>query len=163
MYITRTGDTGTSHERANIDRDGTITDMGHTVRLAALIRAWREQRGLSINRARRLAGVTRVTWTRWEQGTLPYRHHWPAIERTIGWRPGSVAAVLGGGDPTPADEVDYTDPETGEVYDTDEVERRLWELWPAMGMGQAREHIRKYRRDRAARRGHELHTPRDVT
>lgn len=160
MYITRTGDTGTLRERADIDRDGIIAHMGHTVRLAALIRAWREQRGLSINRARRLAGVTRVTWTRWEQGTLPYRHHWPVIERTIGWQPGSVAAVLDGGDPTPTDEVDYTDPETGEVY-VDPVEQRLWELWPAMGMDQAREHIRKYRQDRAARRG--LQPPRDVT
>src|SRR5690606_42102162 len=103
--------------------------MGHTVRLAALIRAWREQRGLSINRARRDAGVTRVTWTRWEQGTLPYRHHWPAIERTIGWRPGSGAAVPGGGDPTPADTAAYTDPGSREANHTGPAGERAGEAW----------------------------------
>lgn len=141
--------------------------MNNTPRLADRIRARREQLRLSVRRASRDARVTRITWDRWEKGTLPYERHWRAIERVLGWEPGSVQVILAGGEPAT---IDHLDPVTMEQY-TDPVERRLWELWPAFaldgdaedGQAQAREHIYKFRRDRAARRGHQLHTPRNLT
>lgn len=147
--------------------------MRDTARLAAQVRAWRTRRRLSLRAAARHAGVRRETWERWEAGSLPRDSHYAAIQHTLGWEEGSVEAVLGGGNPTPVDRISYVDPETGEVY-ADTVERRLWELWPALaleygdgshaealGRQDARAHIYQHRARRASRVP--LNPPGDVT
>jgi transcriptional regulator with XRE-family HTH domain len=125
--------------------------------LATIIRSRREQRGLSTRRAAALAGVSKGAWAGWENGAVPYHQHRRGIEAALQWRPGSVQAVLQGGEPTPVETPDYRDPDTGELY-VAEVERRLWELVPvlaldygdapdaeALARAEAREHIRLHR------------------
>lgn len=48
---------------------------------------------------------------RYEAGTLA------AVEATLGWKPGSISTVLGGGDPAP---------------ETDEALARLLAAWPTL-------------------------------
>ncbi len=80
-------------------------------RLGNHVRERRLVLGLSTQKAADQASVSRQTWINIENGarrTNAANH--AALERTLRWRPGSVAAVLNGDDPTP---LAYTSPETG--------------------------------------------------
>lgn len=62
----------------------------------------RRQLGLSQSRAASLARASRTSWVAWEKGTAtPEDYSYVKIERALEWAPGSVAAVLAGGEPTP--------------------------------------------------------------
>src|SRR5438445_2109735 len=70
--------------------------------LAGTMQARRRELGLSQSRAAKLADVTRSTWVNWETGAaVPYDSNYVKIERALGWEPGSVYAILGGGQPQP--------------------------------------------------------------
>lgn len=57
---------------------------------------------LNQSEAPRRAGVTRPVWLAWEKGeSTPRDSNWAKIERTLEWAPGSVAAILQGGEPSP--------------------------------------------------------------
>ncbi|TBL29073.1 XRE family transcriptional regulator [Verrucosispora sp. SN26_14.1] len=81
-----------------------MDEGGRRERLAQKIKKRRlEDLGLSVSAAARAAGIDRATWTSAEKGdrdTQP--HNWAGIERALNWRPGSIAAILEGGHPTPA-------------------------------------------------------------
>lgn len=62
----------------------------------------RRQLGLTQAEAALRADVARRTWFQWEKGvTIPNVANWPLIDDACEWERGSVAAVLGGGAPTP--------------------------------------------------------------
>jgi lambda repressor-like predicted transcriptional regulator len=69
-------------------------------RLTRLVVARRRELGLSIRGAATTAGLARNTWTTLENGThrLTDRSY-STVEATLGWAPGSIAAILAGGDP----------------------------------------------------------------
>lgn len=74
-------------------------------RRAALGAAIRQRR-LALRRTEReaakLAQIARNTWSGAEKATVRTSEHvWPGIEHALDWEPGSVAAILSGGDPTP--------------------------------------------------------------
>lgn len=59
---------------------------------------------MSVSKAAQAAGIDRATWSSAEKGdraTQP--HNWAGIERALDWKTGSIAAILDGGEPTPAD------------------------------------------------------------
>ncbi|MEW2474654.1 helix-turn-helix domain-containing protein [Micromonospora gifhornensis] len=79
-----------------------MDEVGRRVRLAEMIRTRRLELGLSVSAVARTAGIDRATWASAEKGerdTQP--HNWAGIERALNWRPGSIASILAGGDPTP--------------------------------------------------------------
>ncbi len=70
-------------------------------RLAEVIRTRRLELGLSARSASDAAGINRATWAAAEST----RHRlgerlWAPVERALAWGPGSVAAILDGGQPT---------------------------------------------------------------
>ena len=70
--------------------------------LGGYIAERRRQLGLSQSRAATKAGVSRTSWVAWEKGTAtPEDYNHVKIERALQWQPGSVDAILAGGDPTP--------------------------------------------------------------
>jgi DNA-binding XRE family transcriptional regulator len=76
-------------------------DDSHRQRLADLVKRRRTQLQLSTVRAAQEAKLSRQTWQNLESAarrTNPANH--TAIERVLRWAPGSVAAILDGGDPT---------------------------------------------------------------
>lgn len=99
--------------------------------LADLITKRRMELGLSDTQAARTVGVAKGVWVGIERGTRePEERIYSQIERMLRWAPGSVRAVLAGGEPTVGagpQESPYLDPDTGEVY-TDADERDLWAL-----------------------------------
>ncbi|MFG2056645.1 helix-turn-helix domain-containing protein [Micromonospora sp. NPDC048930] len=75
--------------------------MDQRERLGQLISAYRKRRGLSIRAAADAAGIDRDTWTSAEKGTKRTAEYiYGPIERVLGWAPGSVDQILGGGEPT---------------------------------------------------------------
>lgn len=77
--------------------------MTQLVSLGEQIRRRREEIALGQSDAARKAGVGRTTWLGWEKrGVTPERHRYVLIERALKWEPGSVEAVLEGGQPQPA-------------------------------------------------------------
>ena len=71
--------------------------------LARHIAQRRRQLELSKSAAVTVAQVSRPAWDSWENGVrLPQDSKYGAIERALKWQPGSVEAVLAGGEPTPA-------------------------------------------------------------
>jgi hypothetical protein len=73
-------------------------------RLGLLVVARRKELGLSIREAARRAGVMRPTWTGLEEGSRRTAdYNFAAMERTLSWGPGSIEAVLSGGEPTAID------------------------------------------------------------
>lgn len=82
--------------------------MEPRTRLGQLAKRRRLERGLSMASASDLAGVARNTWATMETGErqVAERVH-ASIERALSWSPGSIAAVLAGGDPAEL-EIDAT-------------------------------------------------------
>lgn len=68
--------------------------------LAAKIKDRRSTLRLSMQKAADLAGVHRLTWRSWENGSTPEDYNHAGIERALRWNGGSVAAILTGGEPT---------------------------------------------------------------
>ena len=97
--------------------------MDEPVQWARLAEAMRERRTamkLSVRAAAQRAGIDRSTWDSAERTVRQLsRHLWPAVEETLGWKAGSVAAVLGGGDP---DAVNVPQARSGDGL-ADEIER----------------------------------------
>lgn len=118
-----------------LDSAGTMPIMdeaGQRERLAKTISARRLELGLSASAAARAAGIDRNTWSSAEKGERETQaHNWVGLERALRWRPGSVAAILDGRDPTPVDaepvdeelELVRTDPRL-----TEEMKRRIISL-----------------------------------
>ena len=72
--------------------------------LGTTVRRRRITLGMSISKAAREAGISRATWTAVEDGsreTEPYNYG--LVEKVLGWAPGSIEAVLAGGEPTELD------------------------------------------------------------
>ncbi|MEU1240085.1 helix-turn-helix transcriptional regulator [Micromonospora parva] len=127
-------------------------------RLAEIIKTRRLERGLSTSRAAQAAGIDRATWSTAESGTRrTSEHNWAGIERALGWTTGSIAAILGGGDPTPVNdeavdeeiELVRTDPKL-----TDDVRERIIalilkrrETQRAAGLEETRNMIDLFRRN----------------
>ena len=64
--------------------------------------ARREQLAMSQNKAAKAFGGSRTTWINWEKDEVqPERFNYVRIETTLRWQPGSVKAILEGGEPTP--------------------------------------------------------------
>jgi hypothetical protein len=69
--------------------------------LATQVRQARQTAGISIDAAADSAGMSPVTWGRVEKA-LPVRAlSYAGVEKVLGWAPGSVAAILAGGEPAP--------------------------------------------------------------
>jgi hypothetical protein len=114
-------------------------------RLSRAVRARRQALRLTVVEAAQRAEIARMTWDAMEKGTRDLRDaNYAAVETTLGWQPGSVVAVLEGGNPRLADLTDvdlpdpdrYLDPETGEDY-TDPDEQAIW------GLSQFSQHDRR--------------------
>lgn len=74
------------------------------VRLGEKIRKARADAGMTATAAAAHADMSPTTWGRIERGeNVSVRPNtYAAIERVLGWEPGSIEIVLEGGDPTPA-------------------------------------------------------------
>lgn len=71
------------------------------VHLGDLIRQRRLELRLSEREAVKLASIARNTWSGAEKGRVrTAEHNWPGIEQALRWAPGSIAAILSGGEPT---------------------------------------------------------------
>ncbi|MGW4076012.1 helix-turn-helix domain-containing protein [Streptomyces asiaticus] len=74
-------------------------------RLGARIRASREAQGFSRKKLSDMAGVSEKSIQTAEEGRVP-RARWPqslpVIEQALGWAPGSMRAILDGGEPVEA-------------------------------------------------------------
>lgn len=102
-----------------------MDEQGQRERLAHMIRVRRLERGLSASKAAQAAGIDRATWSNAETGTRrTLEHNYAGIERALGWMPGSIEAILSGGEPaadlSAAEDVDEelrlvrTDPQLNE-------------------------------------------------
>lgn len=81
-----------------------MDEAGQRERLARKIEARRIELGLSGAAAARAAGIDRATWSSAENGIRrTAEHNYAGIERALRWQPGSISAILDGGEPTPAD------------------------------------------------------------
>lgn len=99
-------------------------------RLAGMVKSRRIERGLSVSKAAQAAGIDRATWSSAEKGdrqTQP--HNWAGIERALDWKAGSIAAILAGGEPIPADLLAEVDEELSLVRTdprlTDDMRQRI--------------------------------------
>ena len=69
-------------------------------RLAEHVRRRRQDLGLSVRAAAARAGIDRGTWGTTENAERQLSQHlWLGVEQALSWAPGSVQAVLDGGDP----------------------------------------------------------------
>ncbi|MBM0277224.1 helix-turn-helix domain-containing protein [Micromonospora tarensis] len=81
-----------------------MDEAGQREHLAKAIETRRIELGLSGAAAARAAGIDRATWTSAENGTRrTAEHNYAGIERALQWKPGSIRAVLGGGEPMTLD------------------------------------------------------------
>jgi hypothetical protein len=83
-------------------------------RLRRLVVERRLDRQLSVSKARKIAAIARGTWIALESGERETEaYNFAGIERALRWAPGSIDAILKGGDPTPlpVDEVAPAPPE----------------------------------------------------
>ncbi len=96
-------------------------------RLRQLVRERRTALGLSVRAAARNAGIDRDTWADMESGSRILRdYNYASVERALRWKPGSVDAVLAGGQAT-------IEPELARDIDEEvELVRRDARLTPAM-------------------------------
>lgn len=70
-------------------------------RLAQIVKARRVELGLSVRDIAKQAVIDRQTWTNLEAAARTLRTtNWSKVERVLGWGPGSIAAILDGGEPT---------------------------------------------------------------
>src|SRR5438034_5012146 len=69
--------------------------------LARHVRASRQAAGMSVEVAAGAAGISPVTWARIEKGLVAHDLTYIKIERALRWGPGSVKAVMTGGEPLP--------------------------------------------------------------
>lgn len=98
--------------------------MDERIRLGSLIRERRRWLGLTMASAAAAAGIDRNTWSTAESGSRRIvDNNYAGIERAIGWAPGSIAAVLAGGEPTPAGQPLATGPADLDERLAAEVER----------------------------------------
>lgn len=73
---------------------------GPRLRLGGYIRQRRTELGLSVRKAAQAAGIDRDTWSTAESGSRAiHAHNVTAVERVLGWSPGSAARILSGGEP----------------------------------------------------------------
>ena len=89
-------------DRMGLGRWGTMAEGSDQARqrLGELVLARRQELGLSLREAARRAGIMRPTWTGMEHGSRrTAAYNFAAIERALDWRPGSIEAVLAGGQP----------------------------------------------------------------
>src|SRR4051794_1358785 len=89
-------------DRMRLRRWGTMAEGSDEARqrLGELVLARRQELGLSLREAARRAGIMRPTWTGMEHGSRrTAAYNFAAIERALDWRPGSIEAVLAGGQP----------------------------------------------------------------
>lgn len=71
-------------------------------RLAAHLKARRQELRLGQAEAARRANVGRMSWYEWENGRrLPRDYNFPGVDSAMNWEPGSVETILSGGEPTP--------------------------------------------------------------
>ncbi|MFI2667882.1 helix-turn-helix domain-containing protein [Micromonospora carbonacea] len=69
--------------------------------LGTRVRDRRVELGLSARAASQAAGIDRNTWSYLENGTRrTAEFNYAGIERALRWAPGSIRAILGGGEPT---------------------------------------------------------------
>jgi transcriptional regulator with XRE-family HTH domain len=79
-----------------------MDERGERDLLARRVRARRVELGLSVRAAAQAAEMDRNTWSYLEDGTKKTAEFkYAGIERALQWEPGSVTAVLEGGEPTP--------------------------------------------------------------
>lgn len=99
-------------------------------RLAELMQARRRELRLSARAAAQLAGIDRNTWSSAEAASRrTAEYHYAGIERALQWAPGSVDAILAGGDPTeldaqPLPAAGIRDEEVGIVLDDPDLDNR---------------------------------------
>jgi transcriptional regulator with XRE-family HTH domain len=73
---------------------------GPRSRLGSYIRQRRADLGMSVRKAAQEAEIDRDTWSAAESGNRAiHTHNVTAIERVLGWAPGSADKVLAGGEP----------------------------------------------------------------
>ena len=71
-------------------------------RLGRQVAQRRTHLGLSVSAAARIAQIDRGTWTGIEKAArMTEAYNYAGIERALNWSPGSIAATLAGGNPTP--------------------------------------------------------------
>jgi len=115
--------------------------MASRERLGTAVAARRRHLGMSVPEAARRSGLDRETWRHLEAGTRTLRsYNHSRVERALNWAPGSVEAILGGGDPTVTDAT-TADPEP----ERDEGERLILEA-PELSAEQKRLLLRRYHR-----------------
>ncbi|WP_194821263.1 helix-turn-helix domain-containing protein [Micromonospora sp. S-DT3-3-22] len=79
----------------NMDERGGQDQLGQRVRSRRL------ELGLSARAAAQAAGIDRNTWSYLENGTRrTAEFNYAGVERALRWAPGSISAILGGGEPT---------------------------------------------------------------
>lgn len=79
-------------------------ELPDLARLGEAMEARRGQLRLSVSAAARRAGLARDTWEKVEAGKQkPYKTTQSGIEEPLRWAPGSVAALMEGGDAIPID------------------------------------------------------------
>jgi hypothetical protein len=76
------------------------TDGPDLARLAELVAARRAKLRLSKDGAAAKARISRITWRKVEDGRAVRDTMYAAAEEALEWEPGSVAAILRGGEPT---------------------------------------------------------------
>lgn len=70
-------------------------------RLARYLQERRRELRLSVRAAAQAAGIDRATWTSAESAKRrTAEYHYAGIEAALQWEPGSIDAVLAGGEPT---------------------------------------------------------------
>lgn len=136
--------------------------------LGDAVRRERERRRLSLNRAAALAGISHMTWINVEKAAPARGLTYRAIEEVLQWEPGSVDAILDGGDPTPTESqkdqpsgssLDDLIPPPPTDYPADmtltDDERQYWRSLPLMTHDDRRDMIyyRRFREEQARKRG----------
>ncbi len=85
------------------DADGPEQTPDQRTRLAKAVENRRLELGLSARAAATAAGVARGTWESAENGSRrTLKSNYASIEKALRWAPGSIQAILDGGNPTPA-------------------------------------------------------------
>ncbi|MBN1174299.1 MAG: hypothetical protein JXA67_19170 [Micromonosporaceae bacterium] len=100
-------------------------------RLAQEIRGRRRELRLSLREAAKRAGIARNTWSGVEDETrIAQDTTYAGIEAALEWAPGSIEAILAGGNPTPGDPLPETLPpqHLDEPFDLDEELERIQAL-----------------------------------
>lgn len=78
-------------------------DLDH---LAKTVKARRLELSLARRKAAALAGISKDTWQRVEDGKPVREMNYAKIDPVLGWAPGSSSLVAAGGTPVPAEHLD---------------------------------------------------------